>query len=47
MEMGFNNLSDMCCILKLQVHVFFFLNLLLLPSQYVEEDFVVCHRKAV
>lgn len=20
MEMGFNNLSDMCCILKLQVH---------------------------
>lgn len=25
---------------------FFFLNLLLLPSQCVEEDFVVCHKKA-
>lgn len=24
MEMGFNKLSDMCCILKLQVHDFFF-----------------------
>lgn len=48
MEMVFNNLSDMCCILKLQVHdfLFFFLNLLLLPSQCVEEDFVVCHKKA-
>lgn len=46
MEMGFNNLSDMCCILKLQVHDFF-VNLLLLPSQCVEEDFVVSHKKAV
>lgn len=38
--MGFNNLSDKCCILKVldSYHVLF------LHSQYVEEDFVVTRK---
>ena len=41
---GFNNLSDMCWIFEITSPWFW--NLLLLPSQYVEEDFVVSHKKA-
>lgn len=42
MTMGFNNLSDMYS----EVTSLRFVNLLILTSQNVEEDFVVSHKKA-
>lgn len=40
MDMGFNNLSDMCCISKVLDSYY----LLLVLSQYVEEDIVVTRK---